>query len=107
MKLIIQIPCHNEEKTLPVTLKDLPKAIKGVDRIEILIINDGSTDNTEKVAKSLGVEHIVSFQKRRGLANAFKTGLNKAIKEGADIIVNTDGDNQYKGEDIPRLIMVY
>lgn len=104
MKLIIQIPCYNEAKTLPVTLKDLPKTIKGIDKIETLIVNDGSTDGTEEVARSLGINHIVILPKRRGLAYAFKTGLDKAIELGADIIVNTDGDNQYRGEYIPKLV---
>jgi glycosyltransferase involved in cell wall biosynthesis len=104
MKLIIQIPCNNEAKTLPVTLKDLPKSIKGIDKIETLIINDGSTDDTEKVARSLDVNHIVNLPRRRGLAYAFKTGLDKAVELGADIIVNTDGDNQYKGEYIHKLV---
>ncbi len=104
MKLIVQIPCHNEEKTLPVTLKDIPKKIEGIDKIEILVINDGSSDNTVSVAKSLGVDHIVNIPSRRGLAYTFSAGLDKALELGADIIVNTDGDNQYKGSDIPRLV---
>jgi glycosyltransferase involved in cell wall biosynthesis len=104
MKLIIQIPCYNEEKTLPVTLKDLPKKINGIDEIEILVINDGSMDKTEEVARGLGVKHILNFPKRRGLAHAFKSGIDKAIQLGADIIVNTDGDNQYRGQDIALLV---
>lgn len=104
MKLIIQIPCLNEEETLPKTIAQLPKQIEGVDEIEILIINDGSTDKTVEIAKANGVQHIVNFTKRKGLAHAFGTGLDTSLKAGADIIVNTDADAQYKGEDIPRLI---
>ena len=104
MKLIVQIPCHNEEKTLPMTIKDIPAKIEGIDKIDILIINDGSTDSTVSIAKKLGVEHVLNIPSRRGLAYAFSMGLNKALELGADIIVNTDGDNQYKGSDIPRLV---
>lgn len=104
MKLIIQIPCLNEEKTLPKTLQALPKQIEGIDQIEILIIDDGSTDATCDVARQNGVNHIVKFTKHMGLARAFKVGLDAALKAEADIIVNTDADGQYKGEDIPRLI---
>ena len=104
MKLIIQIPCLNEEESLPKTLADLPKSIDGIDIIETLIINDGSTDRTVEVANQCGVNHIVSFTKRKGLARAFSAGLDAALKAGADIIVNTDADGQYKGEDIPRLV---
>ena len=104
MKLIIQIPCLNEEESLPKTLADLPKKIDGIDTIEILIIDDGSTDKTSEVAQKCGVHHIVRFAKHRGLARAFAAGLDTALKNGADIIVNTDADGQYKGEDIPRLI---
>jgi len=104
MKLIIQIPCLNEEESLPKTLAALPKQIAGIDIIETLIINDGSTDRTVEVAQKHGVAHIVSFTKRRGLARAFGAGLDAALKADADIIVNTDADGQYKGEDIPRLI---
>ncbi len=104
MKLIIQIPCYNEEKTLPITINSLPKAIEGIDEIEVLIINDGSTDSTVKVAKELGIKHIHSLNKNYGLARAFSVGLNKAIELGADIIVNTDADNQYCAEDISKLI---
>ena len=103
-KLIIQIPCYNEEESLPATLKDLPKSINGISDIEILVINDGSTDNTVSVAGENGVKHIVNLKKRRGLAVAFAAGMDAALKLGADIIVNTDADNQYKGKDIERLV---
>lgn len=104
MKLVIQIPCYNEEQTLPVTLKDIPKDIRGIDDIEILIINDGSTDNTVNVAKSCGVNHILEMPHNSGLAKAFSAGLNKALELGADIIVNTDADNQYCANDIEKLV---
>ncbi len=103
-KLIIQIPCYNEEKTLPVTLKGLPKTIPGVSEIETLVINDGSTDNTAGAAAENGAGHIVSLKKRRGLAVVFATGIDAALRLGADIIVNTDADNQYKGKDIEKLV---
>lgn len=104
MKLIVQIPCFNEESFLPVTIRDIPRIIPGIDKVEILIIDDGSTDRTVGVARDLGVDHIVRFNKNKGLAQAFTAGLDASIKAGADIIVNTDADNQYKGEDIPKLI---
>ena len=104
MKLIIQIPCLNEEKTLPETVADLPTEIEGVDQIEYLVIDDGSTDRTSELARELGVHHIVRFANNRGLARAFEAGLDACLKLGADIIVNTDADNQYSGHDIPRLI---
>lgn len=104
MKLIIQIPCYNEENSLPITLKALPKQIDGVDEIEILVIDDGSTDKTIEVAKANGVQHIVSMPHNCGLAKAFVAGINGALAQGADIIVNTDADNQYCADDIEKLI---
>lgn len=104
MKLIIQISCYNEEETLPETLKALPKKLKGIDKIEVLIINDGSTDRTLAAAKEHNVDHIISFKKNQGLARSFMVGLNECLKHGADIIVNTDADNQYHADDIPKLI---
>ena len=104
MKLIIQIPCFNEEKTLPGTIKDLPEEIEGIDGIEYLVINDGSTDKTALVARQLGVNHIISFPNNRGLARGFIAGIDACLKLGADIIVNTDGDNQYRGNNIEKLI---
>ena len=104
MKLIIQIPCFNEEETFPCTVNDLPKQIEGIDQIEYLIINDGSIDNTVQVARELGVHHVVNFPNNRGLAKGFMAGIDACLKLGADIIVNTDGDNQYKGDNIEKLI---
>lgn len=104
MKLIVQIPCYNEEHTLPATFHDIPKEIEGVDSVEIMIIDDGSTDKTVEVARELGVHHIVINKNNRGLARTFRTGINECLKLNADIIVNTDGDNQYAGWDIPKLI---
>ncbi|MCK4595744.1 glycosyltransferase family 2 protein [candidate division WOR-3 bacterium] len=104
MKLIIQIPCYNEEVTLPITFVDLPKEIDGIDEIETLIIDDGSTDRTVEVAKKLGIDHIISFKRNRGLSRAFDAGIEKCLELGADIIVNTDADNQYFGGDIERLV---
>ena len=104
MKLIIQIPCLNEELSLPITLEDLPKQIEGIDSIETLIIDDGSTDKTVEVAKKLGVHHVLQFTNNKGLAKAFIAGINQSLKLGADIIVNTDADNQYFGGDIVKLI---
>ena len=103
MKLIIQIPCFNEEKTLSKTINDLPRKIDGFDSVELLVIDDGSTDKTFDKAKQLGVEHIIQLGSNRGLATAFKCGIEYALDHGADIIVNTDGDNQYCGEDIKKL----
>ena len=104
MKLIVQIPCFNEEETLPLTVKNIPRQIEGIDKVEILIIDDGSTDHTVSVAKKIGVDHIVKNIKNMGLATTFFVGLNASLKLGADVIVNTDGDNQYQGQDIPKLI---
>ena len=104
MKLIIQIPCLNEAKTLEVALNDLPKHIDGIDEIEYLIINDGSTDDTVEVAKRWGVNYVVSFVKNKGLAKGFRAGLDACLRHGADIIVNTDADNQYCGADIEKLV---
>jgi len=104
MKLVVQIPCLNEENTLPLTIRDIPRRIEGIDKIEILVVDDGSTDRTSEVAKELGVDHIVGFSNNQGLAKAFMAGLDASLKLGADIIVNTDADNQYKGEDITKLI---
>lgn len=104
MKLIIQIPCYNEAEYLPLTLKDLPQEIEGIDKIELLIVDDGSTDGTAEVAAHQGVKHIVRFKRHRGLAAAFSAGLEACLRLGADIIVNTDADNQYKGSEIPKLV---
>ena len=104
MKLIIQIPCYNEEATLPQTVQDLPRALPGVDEIEYLVVDDGSDDRTVGIARELGVHHIVQLKQNRGLAHAFVTGLEVALQAGADVIVNTDADNQYQGEEIGRLI---
>src|SRR5262245_6907510 len=101
MKLIVQIPCLNEAATLPATLAEIPRAIEGFDAVEILVIDDGSTDDTAEVALRNGVDHIRRFSRSRGLAATFKTGLETALALGADVIVNTDGDNQYAGGDIP------
>jgi glycosyltransferase involved in cell wall biosynthesis len=105
MKLIIQIPCYNEAATLPITLKELPRQVEGFSKVEWLIINDGSVDETIDVAKKHGVDHIVSFKKNRGLAEVFKAGIDACIHLGADVIVNTDADNQYRAADIPKLTM--
>ena len=104
LKLIVQIPCLNEASTLPSTFKKLPQSIKGIDYIETLIVDDGSNDNTKEVAKELGINHIIVFPARKGLARAFITGLDASLKLGADIIVNLDADGQYDPEQIPELI---
>ena len=104
MKLIVQIPCYNEEETLPQTVADIPRNIPGIDTVEILIIDDGCNDRTVEVAKELGVDHIFSNTTNQGLARTFRRGLDECLRLGADIIVNTDGDNQYAGKDIPKLI---
>ncbi len=105
MKLIIQIPCFNEEASLPEALAGLPKAIPGIDEIEVLVIDDGSRDDTRAVAQAHGVHHIVGFRRNRGLAKAFMCGIQECLHRGADIIVNTDADNQYEGADLPKLVM--
>ncbi len=104
MKLIIQIPCYNEEAQLPVTLAELPRTVPGFDSVEWLIIDDGSTDRTIEVARAHGVDHVVSLTNNKGLAAAFQAGLDAALKLGADVIVNTDADNQYSAADIPALV---
>lgn len=104
MKLIIQIPCYNEAETLTIALDALPKHIDGIDEIEYLIINDGSVDETEKIARAWGVQHVVHFKRNLGLARGFLAGLDLALRNGADIVVNTDADNQYCGEDIEKLV---
>jgi len=104
VKLIIQIPCFNEEETLPLTLADLPRTVPGVDVVEWLVIDDGSSDRTVEVARSLGVDHIVRHQHNRGLAAAFTTGLDACLRAGADIIVNTDADNQYDGGSVAAIV---
>ncbi len=104
MKLIIQIPCYNEEESLPVTLKYLPRKVRGFKTVEWLIINDGSSDKTVEVAKKLGVDHVVNFTSNQGLSKVFPAGLQACLKLGADVIVNTDADNQYNADDIPKLI---
>lgn len=104
MKLIIQIPCYNESQTLPETIKALPRQIKGIDQIEYLVIDDGSTDDTTQIARDHGVDHVVRLPQHMGLAAGFVAGLDASLKLDADIIVNTDADNQYHADDIPRLI---
>ena len=104
MKLIIQIPCYNEAETLEIALNDLPKHIDGIDEIEYLIINDGSKDDTVEVARRWGVNYVVNFTRNRGLAKGFMAGLDACLRNGADIIVNTDADNQYSGADIETIV---
>jgi glycosyltransferase involved in cell wall biosynthesis len=105
MKLIIQIPCYNEEHTLPQTLQALPRSLPGFEVVEWLVINDGSTDGTVKVAREHGVDHIISYASNRGLAHAFRTGLQASLDRGADVIVHTDADNQYAASSIPDLVL--
>ena len=104
MKLIVQIPCYNEEQTLPETVADIPRQIDGIDQVEVLIIDDGSRDRTVEVAREIGVDHIVRNKRNIGLARSFRKGVDACLVRGADIIVNTDGDNQYCGADIPKLV---
>lgn len=104
MKLIIQIPCYNEAETLPVTLRALPRDVAGFDTVEWLVIDDGSTDKTVEVARDHGVDHIISFPGNQGLAKSFVAGLEASVRLGADVIVNTDADNQYSADDIPALV---
>jgi glycosyltransferase involved in cell wall biosynthesis len=104
VKLIIQIPCLNEERTLPQTLADLPRELPGIDAIELLVVDDGSTDRTVEVARECGVEHIVRLTNNKGLAAGFQAGLDACLKLGADVVVNTDADNQYRGEDVAKLV---
>lgn len=104
MKLLVMIPCYNEEETLPIVLRDIPRAIEGIDTIEILVVDDGSSDRTVDVALTFGAHYVVRHPRNRGLAAAFQTGIDACLQHGADIIVNTDGDNQYPQADIPRLI---
>jgi len=104
MKLIVQIPCLNEEATLPATIADIPREIPGIEKVEVLVVDDGSTDRTVEVAREHGVEHIVRLTNNKGLAAGFQAGLDACLKLGADVVVNTDADNQYRGADIPKLV---
>jgi glycosyltransferase involved in cell wall biosynthesis len=104
MKLIIQIPCLNEESTLPATIAALPRRIDGIDEVELLVVDDGSSDRTVEVAREHGVEHVVRLTNNKGLAAAFQAGLDACLKLGADVVVNTDADNQYSGADVPKLL---
>ena len=104
MKLVIQIPCLNEEATLPATIRDLPREVPGFSSVEFLVIDDGSTDCTAEVARALGIHHVLRLGSRRGLAAAFQHGLAYSMEQGADVVVNTDADNQYRALDIPALV---
>lgn len=104
MKLIVQIPCFNEEQTLPATINDIPRQVPGIDQVEILVVDDGSSDRTSEVARECGADHVICFAQNRGLGQAFKAGFDAALRLGADIIINTDGDNQYYGGDIDKLV---
>ena len=104
MKLVVQIPCYNEEATIGETIAQIPRQISGIERVEVLVIDDGSTDQSVQRAKEAGADHIIRLKPRKGLAQAFMAGIEKALELGADIIVNTDADNQYPGDEIPRLI---
>ena len=104
MKLIVQIPCYNEEATLPATVAEIPRRIEGIDSVEILVIDDGSTDGTVEAARRAGVDHVVQHRANKGLARSFARGIEASLRRGADIIVNTDGDNQYAGRSIPELV---
>jgi glycosyltransferase involved in cell wall biosynthesis len=104
MKLIIQIPCLNEEETLPQTIADLPRSLPGIDEIELLVVDDGSSDRTVEVARGCGVQHVVRLTNNKGLAAGFQAGLDACLKLGADVVVNTDADNQYRGADVAKLV---
>jgi glycosyltransferase involved in cell wall biosynthesis len=104
MKLVVQLPCYNEEESLPRTLADLPRAVPGFDTVEWLLVDDGSTDRSVETARLHGIDHVVSLPGRRGLASAFLVGLETALQLGADVVVNTDADNQYRGADVERLV---
>jgi glycosyltransferase involved in cell wall biosynthesis len=104
VKLIVQIPCFNEEQTLPATIADIPREVPGIDQVEILIVDDGSADRTSAVARECGADHVIRFPQNRGLGHAFKAGFDASLRLGADIIINTDGDNQYYGGDIEKLV---
>ena len=104
MKLIVQIPCYNEEKTLPDVVADIPRSIPGIDKVEVQVIDDGSSDRTIETAITCGVDHVVRNGQNKGLAKSFQSGIETALARGADIIVNTDGDNQYSGSSIPDLV---
>ena len=104
MKLIIQIPCFNEAETLAIALAALPATVEGFDTVETLVINDGSSDNTSQIARNFGVNHIIDFKTNQGLAKGFMAGIRECLNQGADVIVNTDADNQYEAQDIPKLV---